>query len=1273
MRDRAHPATRAIRMGRIAACLAGCVGVFLLGRPLPAVAQITWIGDTSTSFTNGANWEGGIAPTAADQAVFGSAFGAYQPSLTSGTVASLRFLSPTGGWTVTASSTLTLNTLLGIDDSANTSGTTTINGSLFLAATGTKNLSVGVGGTILVNGILNISSSVRVVNVSGGVVSVNGLRGGGSTGAAKSGDGTLIVNGPATSINSPTGFSLHGGTLVLGDRLAVGAAGMGAAAGTTIQASTDLTGTNYVPNRLGIPTGAGVTISGTQSIEFLSIAMSNQNSDASLTNDITAGKTLTLRSVEGNSSTPSPGVLRTLLFRGSGHTIITGSMIDGTGGRPLRYTKAGSGMLTLQGEGLFTGGMTVQEGTLKIEHNQALGATAAPLVVSGGLLDLGGLTVTKSGTITLSGGTIANGTISNDTVNYAVSLGTVSANLAGTVGLTKTSGSTVILSGTNTYGGATTISAGMLQFGTRSALYGGTSALWTAANLNTSGTLAIDVGGAGEFDATDVTTLLTNLGGTGGAVNNDGLRAGSRIGFDTSNAAGSTFTIADSIANSTGVGGGAIGLVKLGSGTLVLSGSNSYTGGTVVNGGMLRLGDANAIGTGGITVNGGAVDLNSYSGSSAAVSLGGVATQTGFTGGGTLTLGGTVNYAASPAGAVIEPTLVLGGSSRTFAVGGSGVGSDALTVSGLISSTSGLIKTGTGRLVLSSSASTYSGKTTIQSGVLEVSSLSGTGVAGSLGAPTTAANARIDLGTGTTFATLRYTGTGGHSTNRPIFLAGSAGGGGILDASGSGPVSFTGGVTGVAGTTLTLTGSNTGGNYITAVTGSNVFKTGVGTWVFGTNSFTGQLFVQQGTIVASVNAPGGTGTSSALGQENGPIPVVGLADATGTAALLAANGVTISRVIEVAALGSGDQEVVLGGSGAGTATFDGNSAFRLGRGVTLAADPGGNVRFLTPTANWDQQDGSADPAVAVTIGTPTATGTVTLETTLPNSLTAVTVRQGTLRLGNGTTVGALGPTSVLTGSAGATLAFDRSDTISSGVHFASAIGGAMNVRQQGSGTVVLAGVNTYTGATDVIAGTLEVDGVLGNTAVTVAAGATLSGTGTIGGPTTILGTHAPGSSPGIETFTNGLTYGATSTLVWELIANTESPGSRGVLFDGVDLTGGALSIVNGATLSLVFDLPGSTVDWDNAFWGTNRAWTIIDVAGGSWNSSLFTLQVGVDSTSATLASKRPDSLFQIVDLGGDLVLEYVIVPEPGALALAGFGLAAAWGYHRRRRARTRVR
>jgi autotransporter-associated beta strand protein len=57
-----------------------------------------------------------------------------------------------------------------------------------------------------------------------------------------------------------------------------------------------------------------------------------------------------------------------------------------------------------------------------------------------------------------------------------------------------------------------------------------------------------------------------------------------------------------------------------------------------------------------------------------------------------------------------------------------------------------------------------------------------------------------------------------------------------------------------------------------------------------------------------------TANLDALEKQSGPIPVVGLANGTGTAALLAADGVTISRVIEVASLGSGDQEVELCGA-----------------------------------------------------------------------------------------------------------------------------------------------------------------------------------------------------------------------------------------------------------------------------------------------------------------------------------------------------------------------
>jgi autotransporter-associated beta strand protein len=568
------------------------------------------------------------------------------------------------------------------------------------------------------------------------------------------------------------------------------------------------------------------------------------------------------------------------------------------------------------------------------------------------------------------------------------------------------------------------------------------------------------------------------------------------------------------------------------------------------------------------------------------------------------------------------------------------------------------------------------------------------------------------------------------------------GGGAVIDSSGSGSVAFTGGVTRAAGTTFTLAGSSTGANYITAITGSNVTKTGPGTWVFGTNSFTGRLSIEQGTIVASANAPGGSGTSSSLGKENGPIPLIGLADATGTAALLAANGVTISRVIEVAALGSGDQEVVLGGSGAGTATFDANSAFRLGRGVTLAADPGGDVRFLTPTANWDQQDGSADPAVAVTIGTPTATGTVTLETTLPGSITAVTVRQGTLRLGNGTTVGALGPTSVLTGSAGATLAFDRSDTISSGVDFAATIGGAMNVTQLGSGTVNLAGVNTYTGTTSIAAGAirvsgsgriadsaridvaaagrivfdrpddyggaydgkltgsgllsvqsgsltltglntftgssqvlsgavLQLDGRINNTTLSVASGATLMGSGTILGTTTIAGVHRPGNSPGIQTLGN-LSYLSGASVQWELWNNTILNTSTPPDYDQILLTGD-LDFTGATTFNLVFSGSAgptnySEVAWSDSFWAANREWLVYDVAGTTTNFANLSLAVAnwQDGSGASFNTARPGASFQLEQRTNDVYLVYTI-PEPGTLALAAIGLAAAARRLRRRR------
>ena len=46
---------------------------------------------------------------------------------------------------------------------------------------------------------------------------------------------------------------------------------------------------------------------------------------------------------------------------------------------------------------------------------------------------------------------------------------------------------------------------------------------------------------------------------------------------------------------------------------MILSGNNSYTGGTTVSGGTLKLGNLNALGTGGLTANNGTVDLAGFS------------------------------------------------------------------------------------------------------------------------------------------------------------------------------------------------------------------------------------------------------------------------------------------------------------------------------------------------------------------------------------------------------------------------------------------------------------------------------------------------------------------------------------------------------------------------------------------------------------------------------------------------------------------------------------
>ncbi|MBJ7260182.1 MAG: autotransporter-associated beta strand repeat-containing protein [Chthoniobacterales bacterium] len=225
-------------------------------------------------------------------------------------------------------------------------------------------------------------------------------------------------------------------------------------------------------------------------------------------------------------------------------------------------------------------------------------------------------------------------------------------------------------------------------------------------------------------------------------------------------------------------------------------------------------------------------------------------------------------------------------------------------------------------------------------------------------------------------------------------------------------------------------------------------------------------------------------------------------------------------------------------------------------------------------------------------------------------------------------------------------------------------GGLVSVTKAGSGRWILSGANTYTGATTVSAGSLIVNGnqSAATGALTVSSGATLGGSGTIGGATTISGIHSPGTSPGIQTFANGLSYSNGSTFVWELNDNVNT--GRGTAFDGVNVTGGTLTINTGVTNNLVFNGAASTTVWNDVFWGSNQTWLVYSnaLAPTLASANVFdTINVSLDSLGNNFSTSLAGSSFSWSQTGNDLYLNYNTVPEPSTyalLALAAAGLGA---------------
>ncbi|QWD79425.1 autotransporter-associated beta strand repeat-containing protein [Polynucleobacter sp. MWH-Spelu-300-X4] len=790
-------------------------------------------------------------------------------------------------------------------------------------------------------------------------------------------------------------------------------------------------------------------------------------------------------------------------------------VIAGTGG-----FKVGGGTQTLSGTNTYTGGTTINAGTLALGASNVL-ADAGALNVAGGTFDVASFNDTV-GNVTLSSGSISGTTGQLTSANYnvtnATGITTISAILAGSGQLTKSGAGTLTLSATNTYTGATAINGGTLS---------------VTGSLSDSTSVAVASGATYALGASDTITSLSGAG----SINLNSY----------------TLTVGD--ANNTTISGVISGnggaLVKRGSGSLTLSGANTYTGTTSVNAGRLIATNSSALGTtaGGTTVAAGAtLDLQNVAIGAEQITLAG----------GTLT-----DVTSSLAG-----DIILTANSN---LGATNAG-DTLTLSGVISGSYGITKIGAGTVVLSG-ANTYTGATAINGGTLSVT--------GSLSDSTSvavASGATYALGASDTITSLSGAGNTALGANTLT----------LTNANGtySGVMSGTGGLTLTTGS-LTLGGANTytgatainGGTL--SVTGSLSDSTSVAVASGATYALGASDTITSLSGAGAVNLNGNTLTlANANGTYSGVMSGTGgLTLTTGSLTLGGANTYTGATAIN-----GGTLSVTGSLSDSTSVAVASGATYALGASDTITSLSGaGAVNLNGNTLTLANANGTYSGVMSGTGGLTLTTGSLTLGGA--NTYTGATaINGGTLSV-----TGSLSDSTSVAVASGATYALGASDTITSlsGAGAVNLNGNTLTLANANgtysgvmsgtggltltTGSLTLGGANTYTGATAINGGTLSVTGSLSDsTSVAVASGATyalgasdtitsLSGAGAVNlNGNTLTLANANGTYSGVMSGTGGLTL---------------TTGS--LTLGGANTYTGATAI-NGGTLSVTGSLSDST-------------------------------------------------------------------------------------------------
>ncbi len=652
------------------------------------------------------------------------------------------------------------------------------------------------GGTFDTNGLDStlageINGVGSFTKTSTGTLTLSGVNT--YTGATNLEGGTLSLSG-AGRLSDVTALNLDGGTLfdmsvADGDRAVGSLAGSG---DIQLGANTMTTGGNHLSTEFsGLLAGSGGLTkvgSGTQTLSGINTYMGatrlnggalSVSSDANLGNggalafDGGELKTTAAFSSSRSISLDSGGGT----FNTNGFDAILSGVIGGEGS----FRKTSEGILALAAINTYTGATRVEGGVLSLAGEGSLSSVTALDIEGGSAFDIsaadddrtvgslagagnvllgansltagvnnadtrlsgeirGAGAVIKTGTgnwtltgaNTYSGGTrVSGGTLTGTSaslrggiVNEAAVVfdqaddGTYAGNMDGSGSLTKSNDGNLVLSGTNTYSGGTLVSGGILTGNTNSLqgqIVNQSAAVFDQA---TEGVYSGDMSGGGKMVKSNAGNLV--LSGTntysGGTLVSGGILTGNTTSLqgDIANHAAVVFDQATSGIYSGDMGGSG-SLTKSNAGSLTLAGANSYTGGTLVSGGILS---GNTTSLQGDITNEAVVLFDQAAGGTYAGNMGGNGSLTKANGG-NLILAGSNNYSGG--------TTVSGGalSGNTTSLQGD-IANDAAvifdqtkdgTYAGDMRGSGMMVKLNAGNLILSGSNS-YAGSTIVAGGIL---------------------------------------------------------------------------------------------------------------------------------------------------------------------------------------------------------------------------------------------------------------------------------------------------------------------------------------------------------------------------------------------------------------------------------------------------------------------------------------------------------------------------------------------------------------------------